>query len=107
MIKIIFFLSFIIFEINAEVTTKQFNELCSTHHPDKYSELFYQFNQTFKEYLANCLFDVAQNSFAKGSQDFLREQQNGNLKKIAQILMNAVENNNDKQLLNGIIRSIL
>ena len=68
--------------------------------------LFNQFNQTFKEYLANCLFDVAQNSFAKGSQDFLREQQNGNLKKIAQILMNAIENKNVKQLMNRMIYSI-
>ena len=68
--------------------------------------LFNQFNQTFKEYLANCLFDVAQNSFAKCSQDFLREQQNGNLKKSAQILMNAIENKNVKQLMNRMIYSI-
>ena len=49
MIKIILILITFIFQIQAEYSINQFNELCSTKHPDQFEEKFNQFKNEYKK----------------------------------------------------------
>ena len=47
--KIILILTLLIIQIHAEYTINQFNELCSTKHPDQFAEKLNQFKNEYKK----------------------------------------------------------
>ena len=51
MIKIILILILFIIQIQAEYTINQFNELCSTKHPDQFGEYFINLKMNIKNHV--------------------------------------------------------